>query len=154
MLLQTKCKTIEEATEKKNKNRKLCGICFGAMILLMLLGMIPFLSFLSTIAYLAVIPTVIFLALWMLARNEEIRFQDTRCEKCGEKYDYENNVGYKVLTVNNNVSDKGEITERTKLDIICECGKCGNIHKFQRSFVTYSKGTAYNLDVLVKDYFS
>lgn len=149
--------TKEEAKRKRISHTIVYGCILGVTTLI--------LSFLYIVIGLiwAVISVCILVGFWFMRIKQESR---NFCDKCGEKFDYENNVAWeayefeeKTYSIPNNPTNKSIIKKRiAKVKITCYCDKCGDKRDFNQNFEVcewyYGGGKQeHDLNLLVNNYF-
>lgn len=163
-----KCANAKEALEKKKKAKLGMLISLGvAAVFSLVSGFVePLKGVLGTVGALALLPSVFFIARFILLRNEVIRLNNTQCPKCHSLLRYED--AQYIVTGSRTTSNKtnnGHINKCTVtgVDFTCTCGNCGEVHKFHYSFITEEQQTnvlgavlkerTYNLEDKIKELF-
>ena len=110
------------------------------------------------------ITVVVLMIVWL--PGELVRVRRCFCSRCGEKYDYLNDVEWEVSDIeikekNTNPNKTTRQVEGIRIEHVdaeCICRKCGetrNFHKKFRTGVLYDDGKvkAQNIQVIMKKYF-
>lgn len=143
-------KTAAEALQKK-KISKIGMIC-GAGLIVLAFVLIAVLSATTELDAMPIAMPIIVIAVldimffWLklnCARKELFVLKNHYCDKCGERYTFEN-ASYNKLYDNVITSRDGQyinLNTYTTVTIKCKCAKCNNEHSFNYDFLTKREKT-------------